>query len=136
MLRVLIKSNAVIRNNKSGGKFGRFSGEYPKYGRFYKIIWKPQLYHKSMRPTANIGELECMAWNVMRKFFTLIFQTVQKTFAILCNAFTIFRNPLHRRYNELIIFVIVYFLLHCPPHSVFLSVYNVNFEEMLLYSMM
>ena len=52
------------------------------------------------------------------------------------NAFVIFRNPFHCRYKELIIFIIVHFLLHCPPHSVFLCVCNVNSEEIFLYSMM
>ena len=31
----------------------------------------------------------------------------------------IFRNPFHCIYKELIIFIIVYFLLYCPPYSVF-----------------
>ena len=31
------KSNVVTRNDKSGGKFGRFSEEYPKYGTCCKI---------------------------------------------------------------------------------------------------
>ena len=34
MLRVHKKSNVVTWSNKSGGKFGRFSEEYPKCGRF------------------------------------------------------------------------------------------------------
>ena len=52
------------------------------------------------------------------------------------NAFGIFRNPFHCRYKELIIFIVVYFLLHCPPYSVFLCVCKVNSEEIFLYSMM
>ena len=68
--------------------------------------------------------LKCTAKTFLHWFFT-----VKKTFVI-------FRNRFHCRYNELVIFVIVYCLLHCPPHSVFLCVCNVNFEEILLYSMM
>ena len=69
-------------------------------------------------------------------YFALIFHTVKKTFVIFCNAFMIFRNPFHCRYKELIIFVIVYFLLHYLPYSTFFCVCNVNFEEIILYSMM
>ena len=69
-------------------------------------------------------------------FFTFIFHTAKKNFVIFRNGFMIFRNPFHCRYKELIIFVIVYFLLHCLPYSVFLCVCNVNFEEIVLYSMM
>ena len=96
----------------------------------------PLLYHKWRRLPTNTTELDCMAGDVMRIFFPLIFHTVKKTFEIFGNAFVIFRNPFHCRYKELIIFVIVYFLLHCFPYCVFLCVCNVNFEEIILYSMM
>ena len=96
----------------------------------------PLLYHKWRRLPTNTGKLECMAGDVMRIFFTLIFHTVKKTSDIFGNAFVIFHNPFHCRYKKLIIFVIVYFLLHCLPYSVFLCVCNVNFEEIILYSMM
>ena len=76
-----------------------------------------------------------LRYNV-KLFCILIFHTVKKTFVIFRNAFMIFRNPFHCRYKELIIFFIVYFLLHCLPYSVFLCVCNVNFEEIILYSMM
>ena len=38
MLHVYIKSNVATRNNKSRGKFRRFTEEYPKCGRFYQTI--------------------------------------------------------------------------------------------------
>ena len=131
MLGVLIKSNVATWNNKNGGKSGRFSEEYPKCWRFYKAMLKPLLYHKRRRFTANTGELKCMAWDVMRKFFLYwSFHTIKKTFVIFPpNAFLTFQSPFHCRYNKLIVFVIVYFLLHCHPYFVFLCVCNVNFEE-------
>ena len=42
---------------KSGGKWERFSEEYPKCGRFYKTIQMPLLYHKRRRLSANTEEL-------------------------------------------------------------------------------
>ena len=97
----------------------------------------PPFYHKRRRLPANTGELECI-WPKMQCeiFFTLIFHTVKKTFIIFRNALVIFCNAFHCRYKEFIIFIIVYFLLHCPLYSVFLCVCNVNFEEKLLYFMM
>ena len=90
-----------------------------------------------MRLPANTGELECI-WPKMQweNFFTLIFHTVKKTFVIFCNALMIFHNPFHCRYDEFIIFIIVYFHLYCPPYSIILCVCNVNFEEIFLYFMM
>ena len=93
-------------------------------------------YHKRRTLPANNGRLECI-WPKMqcKILFTLIFRTVKKTFLIFRGALVIFHNPFHCRYKEFIIFTIVYFLLHCPPYSVFLCVCNVNFEEKLLDSM-
>ena len=80
-------------------------------------------------------EIYCLRCNA-KLFFTLIFHTVKEIFIIFPPyAFVIFRYPFHCRYKELIIFVIVYFLLHCLPYPVFLCVYNVNFEKIFLYSM-
>ena len=129
MLHVHVKS--VTWNNKSGGKCERFSEKYLKCGRSYKTIWIPLLYHKYRKLPTNTGELEYMAWDVTWNiFFTLIFHTVKKAFVIFLN------NPFHCRYKELIIFVIVYFLLLCLPYPVFLCVCKVNFEEIVLHSMM
>ena len=72
----------------------------------------------------------------MGNFFTLIFHTVKKTFAIFRNALVIFHNPFHCRYEEFIIFIIVHFLLHRPPYSVFVCVCNVKFKEIFLYFIM
>ena len=44
----------------------------------------------------------------------------------------IFRNP----FQEFILFIIVSFILHCPPYSVLLCIYNVHFKVIFLYSMM
>ena len=66
----------------------------------------------------------------------MIFHTVKMIFVIFRNALVIFRSPFHCRYKEFILFIIVYFLLHYPPYSVFLCVCNVDFEEIFLYSMM
>ena len=136
MLSAHIKTYVITWNNKSGGNCGRFAETYRKCERFYKAIWMLLLYHKWRRFPTNTGESECMAGDVMRIFFTLIFHTVKKTFFIFCNAFVIFRNPFYGRYKELIISVIVYFLLHCLLYSVFLFVCDVNFDEIILYSMM
>ena len=38
MLACLYKNNVVTWNDKSAGKRGRFSEEYPECGRFYKKI--------------------------------------------------------------------------------------------------
>ena len=134
MLRVQIKTNVVMWNN-SGRKCWRFSEEYPKCGRFYKTM--PPFYHKRRTLPANNGRLECI-WPKMqcKILFTLIFCTVKKTFLIFRGALVIFHNPFHCRYKEFIILTTVYFLLHCPPYSIFLCVCNINFEEKLLYSMM
>ena len=98
----------VTWNNKNGGKYGRFAEEYFPYGRIYKTIQIRQLYHKYRRLTANLGELECMAWDVMRNFFYI---------ALIVKKIN-FRNSFHCRYKELIIFIIAYFLLHCLLYSV------------------
>ena len=54
------------------------------------------------------------------KTFLHLSFAVNKTFVIFRNAFIILRNRCHCRYNELIIFIMVYFLLHIP--SFFVSV--------------
>ena len=136
MLRVHIKTNLVTWNN-IGGKCSRFSEEYPKCERFYKTIQMPLFYHKRRRFPANTGELECVWPKIQCEFFLRwSFHNVKNTFVIFHNALVIFRNPFHCRYKVLIIFIIVYFLLHCPLDSVFFCVCNINFEEKLLYSMM
>ena len=60
----------------------------------------------------------------------------QGTFHILKITDWIFCNPFHCRFKESITFIIVSFLWHCPPYSVFLCACNINFEEIFLYSMM
>ena len=67
-----------------------------------------------------------MLWNVpwmlCENFFTLI----------LLSRKTIFRNPFHCRHKELVIFIIAYFLLHCPLyfvlHILFLEVATENYS--------
>ena len=93
-------------DKKNGGKCGRFSEEYPTYGRFYKAIQMRLIYHNCRRLTANTGELKCMSLDIMRNFFTLTLLLTK----------IIFSNPFHCRHKELIIFIIAY--LHGPPYSV------------------
>ena len=81
-------------------------------------------------------------WNVYglrcngKFFFYTDLSYCKKTSVIFWNALVIFHNPFHCRYEKFIIFIIVQFLLHCPPYSVFLCVCKVNFEEVFLYFMM
>ena len=124
--------NVVPWNNKRRD----FPKSITNMGDFGRQFKKLLLYHKSRRLTANTGEMECMTWNVMRKHFYIYLSYCKKYFRNLSYCFAIFRNPFHCKCNEVIIFLMVCFLLHCPLYFVFLCVCNVNFEEIFLYSIM
>ena len=78
----------------------------------------PLLYHKRRRLSANPEDLECMAWDVMRKIFHIDllycekdFYSFRKALVIFHNALVIFHNPFHCRYKDYIYYSLLSFIL-------------------------